>query len=701
MPTTRVRSRAVRLLLTLCALVAALTAAAPAQAGGPQLPAQPQSQPQAQAEFLADRLRAHPVHVTDQLPREVPRSLADDFARLAERTGVPTYVLVLPSQTVHQDGLLDEVHERLGRDGLYVLIDESEVTEARAHGVRVPAEAAATVARYELPVDAGPLAGFERFVEVVTKDTAEAERLAAAAGESIREDGGPEELYIGPADRRNQSFLTGTAVTGVPLSILLLVPYIRRRRRGAPPARDKKKTAAGTPLWRRLAVPAVALLTGAVIAGTAPLVFDQTRSSAAPTPSPQDMSARVERVAAGLAEDPVYQDPESPQRLSAPQVTRLHDRIDRFARSEGGGPVYVTVVPHLPEDESAGDGERFAAAVHAKLQKDGVYVAADPLSGYIDVFNHGLRLDSYELLLDLPESIAYGSAKADEAEDHLLGERLDALMTFLDEMPRTEEPHDSGTPASAPGPAQEHALPPLFATDFWPGLVVGALAALLLLIMVSGVWTAVTRAGRRIGWTPGPGSPEAAPKAPSAAYLRRAARAELRATAAAFERTAGSDDDAGATPSSHAGSRNALDRYEAAKSLAGDDTSADLRDPSLDPARLLAIVVLARAARVALEGDSDSRCCAVNPLHGRATARHHVRMTASGYSGRLLPLCQPCGIAATLTPGDLHKRFLTLPGTAQRARVRYDEASNGLLASLYSGYEGLVAMVRRRVARVG
>ncbi|MEV8594986.1 hypothetical protein [Streptomyces sp. NPDC052012] len=693
-------ARTVRLLLRLSAFIAVmavLTTAAPRAQAAPQ----PRPQAQTQAAYLADRLRAHPVHVTDQLPREVPRSLADDFARLAERTGVPTYVLVLPSQTVHRDGLLDEVHERLGRDGLYVLIDESEVAEARAHGVHVPAEAAATVARYELPVDAGPLRAFERFVEVATMDPEDAGRLATAASESYGEDGGPEELYIGPADRRNQSFLTGIAVTGVPLSILLLAPYIRRRRRGPPRARDKKKSTAGTPLRRRLVVPAVALFAGAAIAGAAPLVFDQTRSSAAPTPSPQDMSARVERVAAGLAEDPVYQDPESPQRLSASQVARLHDRIDRFARSEGGGPVHVTLVPHMPEDESAGDGERFAAAVHAKLKKDGVYVAADPLSGYIDVFNHGLRLDSYELLLDLPESIAYGSAKADEAEDHLLGERLDALMTFLDEMPRTEEPHDSGTPASAPAPAQEHALPPLFATDFWPGLVVGALVALLLLIMVSGVWTAVARAGRRIGWTPGPGSPESAPKAPSAAYLRRAARAELRATAAAFERTSGADDDSGAAPSSHAGSRTARDRYEAAKSLAGDDRSADLPDPSLDPARLLAIVVLARAARAALEGDSDARCCAVNPLHGAAVARHHVRMTAAGYSRRLLPLCQPCGIAATLTPGDLHKRFLTLPGTAQRVRVRYDEAANGLLASLYSGFDGLVAMVRRRVARVG
>jgi hypothetical protein len=93
----------------------------------------------------------------------------------------------------------------------------------------------------------------------------------------------------------------------------------------------------------------------------------------------------------GLAQDPVYVDPESPRMLDEAQLSRLHDRIERFGRSEGGGPVYVAVVPHLPEDESAGDEELFAAAVRAKLSKadgigeaDGVYVVADPLDGYID-----------------------------------------------------------------------------------------------------------------------------------------------------------------------------------------------------------------------------------------------------------------------------------------------------------------------------
>ncbi|MET7292373.1 hypothetical protein ABZS79_09545 [Streptomyces griseoloalbus] len=680
MPLT-IRRRAARLLLALCAVVTALTTAPVAQAQP-----EPRTQSPSQAAHLADRLRDHPVHVTDQLPRAVPRALAPDFARLAKRTGVPTYVLVLPSPYSYGDDLLGAVHERLGRDGLYVLVDESEVTAARSFGVRAPAEAAARAARYELPYDAGALRSFERFVEIVAVGAEQAEARAAAATAAYR-DGEPEEMYIGPADRRNQSFRTGIALTGVPLSILLLVPYARRRLRAErPPAGKRKKNgpaapAPARPLLHRLALPAAALAVAATIGVCAPLVFDQTRSSASPTPTPADLSARVDRVTSGLAHDPVYQDPESPRLLDAGQLTRLRDRIARFERSEGGGPVFVTLVPHTPQDESAGDEELFSAAVHAALDKDGVYVAADPLTGYVDVFNHGLRLDSYDLLFNLPDAIAYGTEEADEADDHLLAERLDALMTYLDEAPRTEEPSDVGSPAHAPSPTEEHALPPLFATDFWPGLFVGALAALLVWAVVAAAWTTVTRVRRRLGWALIPASPDTTPTSPSEAYLRRTARAELRAARSAFE----------AAPPSPP--RTAQDRYEAALLLAG---TAGLGDPRTPPVHLLAVTVLARAARAAVEGDNSARCCAVNPLHGTAVTRRHVRVTADPGRRRFLPLCAHCRDTATAAPGDLHKQFLTLPRPSGTP-VRYDEPADGLLSPLSDGYAGLVTKVREGV----
>lgn len=256
------RNRVLVLLLTLCALTALFATATPAVAADTPT----------RAAYLADRLRENPVHVTDQLPREVPRSTAPDFARLAKKTGVPTYVLVLPMQTsTDAKQLLGAVHDRLGRDGLYVLIEGTDVAEATAYGVRAPTDAAITVTQYELAYDAGPLLSFERFVDVIAQGEKKAASRAEAARERYRDDE-PAEMYIGPSDRQNQSFLTGILLTGVPLSILLTAAFARRGRTGKPAL--------------RLLVPGAALLSAAAIALTAPVVFDETRSSAARPPPP-------------------------------------------------------------------------------------------------------------------------------------------------------------------------------------------------------------------------------------------------------------------------------------------------------------------------------------------------------------------------------------------------------------------------------
>ncbi|NUP19218.1 MAG: hypothetical protein HOZ81_24615, partial [Streptomyces sp.] len=470
-------------LTALAALFAAATGPARAATG---------TDSSAQAAHLADRLRANPVYVTDQLPREVPQSTAPAFAEVAKRTGVPTYVVVLPSQSAADPSLLTEIHKRLGRDGLYVLLDESFVTEAEAHGVDAPTEDAWTVALYEVPHDAGPLRRFERFVEVVAQGEEKAAARAKAARAKYRDgDEEPAALYIGPSDRSDQSFLTGTLLTGVPLLILLLVPYVRRwwlrrpRPAGTTGAVWRKEVKASRALRRTL--PVLALAAAVAVTVTAPVVFDQTRSSWSPKPRAIDLNARLDRVAEGLAQDPVYADPESPRILDSAQSARLHDRIGAFSRSAGGGPVFVSLVPQLTEDESGGDEEAFAAALHDKLGEDGVYIVADPASGYIDAFNHGLRLDGYSLLYDLPEAITHGDDKAAEAEDHFLGERLSALMTILDKTPRTDESNSPGDPYPVTDPVTEDELPPLFGSDFWPALFMGVLAAGLVFGLVAGL----------------------------------------------------------------------------------------------------------------------------------------------------------------------------------------------------------------------
>ncbi|MEV5998111.1 hypothetical protein AB0M25_01940 [Streptomyces griseomycini] len=689
----RPRSRTPRtahrlLLLCLCALAAFLAAV-------PQARAATDAPATARAAYLADRLRENPVHITDQLPRALPRSTAPDFARLAERTGVPTYVIALPGQSLYASReLLTAVHDRLGRDGLYVLLDESMVVAAAAHGVRVPAEHAATVVRYELPYDAGPLLSFERFVEVVAQGPEEAAARAQAARERYA-DAEPADLYIGPSDRRNQSLLTGVVLTGVPLLILLLVPYVRRWRRRLPAARSRAETDSGTrrPL---LLTATAAVLAAAVIAVTAALVFDQTKSSAAPPPTTADLTARVERVAAGLREDPVYSDPESRQVLDRRQLSRLHDRIRAFTASEGGGPVYITLVPQPYESETAGHPARFAAAVHAELDEDGVYVVADPQHGVIEVFNHGLRLDSGHLAYDLPDAITFGDDRADEADDHLMGERLDALMTYLDKAPRTDTPESHYAPEPAPNPAKEHALRPLFSGELWPGLFLGACAAGLLFALVAAVLGVVGKVAHHRNPSPVPLAllPSTAPTDPTPAHLRRTAYVELRALERAFTATGASGNPD--TDGNGAHDSLARDCHDTAMLLAG-GAPGRIREAALSPETLVVVIVLARAARAALAGEPGGRlCCAVNPLHGPTTARHHVRVSTEGQRRRWLPVCAVCKDTAVADPLSLPASFMTLPApTGGDGRVRYDE-TDGPLTAVSDGIDRLVAAVRER-----
>ncbi|MFI6371589.1 hypothetical protein [Streptomyces sp. NPDC050546] len=657
------RLRMLRLLLALCAVAGVFATATPARAA--------ETAPVTQAAYLAERLRENPVHVTDQLPREVPASTAPDFARLAKKTGVPTYVLVLPMQvSTDAEQLLGAVHDRLGRDGLYVLFEGADLAAATAYGVRVPADAAITVTRYELPYDAGPLRSFERFADVIALGGDKAGARAEAAREKYRDDE-PADLYIGPSDRSNQSFLTGILLTGVPLMIVLTAWYARRHRRRS--AAERR-----VPRW---VVPGAAALTAATIALAAPVVFDQTRSSAAKPPTPAELSARVERVAAGLKQDAVYADPESPRVLDSRQLARLHERIRDFRRSDGGGPVYVALVPQTPESESAGDSWLFAAAVHAKARQDGLYVVADPDDGTIDVYNYGLRIDADSLSFDLPDSVTLGDSRADEADDHLLGERLDTLMTFLDKAERTDRPGFESTPAAAPNADEEYALPPLFATDFWPGLFVGAFLALVLSgVVAGGTWIVGGLTGRR-RTAPEPADllPVTAPTEPSVSYLRRTAHAELTSLVGAFS----DPDDRG----------RAWDHLDAAMLLVEGDPDRARRSGT-DPATLVAVIVLARAGRAALSGDENDLCCGVNPLHGSGVRLSHVRVSAEGTSRRLLPVCALCRDAAIADPLGMPARLMRLPAPAGGGRVPYYDATDGPLTAVPKGITRLIEKVR-------
>lgn len=677
------------------------------------VPPQDRTSAPTQASSLAELLRGNPVYVTDQLPREIPRSSAPEFAKLAKRTGVPTYVLVLPDQGADPERLLAAVHDRLGRDGLYVLVDDMGVAGATAFGVRAPADDASTVALYELPYDAGPLLSFERFTDVIALGGKKAaERADTAREEHERAGDDVPEMHIDPVDRDNQSFVTGITLTGVPLLIVCVSPYARRwwrRRRGHPAASpasaavvdrevpveaDRQGSAPRRPTPRRLEA-AAAVLAAAAIALGATLVFDQKTSSAAPAPIASDLSSRVERVADGLRESgPIYSDPESPHPLDSAQTRELSDRIKKFDR----GPVFVALVPQLTEDESEGEPELFLEAVRQKIGakgERGVYVVADPLGGTIDVVTYDVRVDADLVGFDLSDAIRYGDDD-DRSTDHQLGKRLDALMTLLDKAPRTDQPETSSLGMDdAADPVEENGLSPLFSGDFWPGLMVGAVVAGLAFGLVAALLGILGRAvpslrrSRAAAAPPSADTSFQAPPDPSRDYLRRTARDELDALGREF------DPDAAIRSSVRT---RVWDCLDTATLLVDRDPDGHVDDDAT-PADLAAAVVLARAGRAALAGidKPDKPCCALNPLHGPATGWRDALWAPEDQRLRTIPVCAECRVLVGVQPRLAYTLRLTIPGTGSGAgrgeRVPYEEVS-GPLSAARDGIPQLIRKVR-------
>ena len=238
----------------------------------------------------------------------------------------------------------------------------------------------------------------------------------------------------------------------------------------------------------------------------------------------------------------------------------------------------------------------------------------------------------------------------------------------------------------APGAADENALPALYSTDFWPGLFVGAFAALLLSGLVAGATWIVRGLLRRRSPLPEPFDrmPFTAPTEPSTSYLRRTAYAELTALTALTAQFADPGDRGG----------RARDHLDAALLLVDGDPGR-ARQPGVDPATLVAVIVLARAGRAALTGRAANLCCGVNPLHGAAAHRHHVRVSAEGNRRRLLPVCAPCRDTAVAEPGGIPRRLLTLPDPALgNTRLPYYDMTDGPLTAVPDGIARLVDSVR-------
>ncbi|MFI0349350.1 hypothetical protein [Actinomadura sp. 9N407] len=188
--------------------------------------------PPSRADLLAERLAADPIHVTDHAPREVPADAARARIRaLVARLGVPAYVVVgpasLPVSQIDNRDLIPLLHDRLNKDGVYIVTNASGNGSARQYGGSLPAEQAWLTARIELPYKADVVAHVERFVEIMTApDIAARITRRREAVEPPRRDLG------GERDRKEQrAMVIGTAIGTLPVILLLAVLRLRKARR--------------------------------------------------------------------------------------------------------------------------------------------------------------------------------------------------------------------------------------------------------------------------------------------------------------------------------------------------------------------------------------------------------------------------------------------------------------------------------------
>ncbi|MFF3735384.1 hypothetical protein ACFYXM_35240 [Streptomyces sp. NPDC002476] len=748
-------SRAGAALAALVLLGSAGTAVAadPSTAATPTATAASASQPtdgSTRSERLAEELRKNPVYVSADRPRKLPRSLAPDIAALAERTGVPTYVLALPTDDAT---LLSLVHDRLGKNGLYVLIGDYGNITSSAFGVDVPVEEARRIALYGTPYRAGPLASFESFVDAIASGHDRAAARADELYDRYRKDGKPT-LYISSTDRQNQNLLLGLAVVVIPGLVLALGIRLSRRRSDRSQPTGKKEAAGSktsavildkgsgkgpdkesgkglekgsrkesdkgsgkesgraavqqrTPArtrWpavrRRGVLPVTLVATVAAVVAVvqaAPTVFPQTIDSPYLNVTRDDLDARVKEVAAGLAAGPVYQDPSTADVLTAADLPVIRQRIAELAPK---GPVHVLVTPTRSDDESGGNSSTLLALVHQRTGQNGVYVLVDPVSGRIDLDTFGTGQDAARHFTRLPSTVRYPEYRRDG--DLQVRPRLDQTLDAV----AAAQPRKGDDPAAQPRkgddpaardtelpPLHDNRLPKLFSSDFGPGIMLGTML-LGALLLIAWLLIAVTRAVLEYRRTrtadPSPpqhSGPRHATALPSVRQLRAWAAADVRELAGLL---AAADQDA-------PGRARAWDCLDAAELLA--DTGDERPGQAAETGDLAAVAVLAQAGLAALRGHLHPALCRLNPLHGEATGGKVPAWLADRGIGpgsvRLCPACRDAlrGGDPAAREREAVERLLRLPGADGRTRTAWDEAGQ-VLPTAREGLEALILRAR-------
>lgn len=549
-----------------------------------------------QAAYLAERLAEDPVYISDTLPRRVPLSAAPFYRDQAARADVPVYLMAVPYQAAraHSEALLAAVHDRVGADGVYVLLSDGRSLSAAGYGVDIAVDQAARATMMELPEDASSTGTFEHFMDVLLDDP-----VARAEAAAERYDGrrSAERQFIGHTDRRNQSFVTGIALTGVPLALIGILWAVRGT------------TGRGPHPWR-IGAPAAGVL-AVVIAVAAPQVFDQKTTTDDPLPTEADMTARTDRVAESLQSGPVHFDRDMPPLLGASDRQEIAERLDELPMDAN-----LIVTAHPFGSETAGNVDLFVHDLHDRVGAE-LYISLDAGTlGRLSVHVYGAPVDGRRL------DRQYGGPHLGELGDstELMGQ-LDLLLTDLEQSEAEESRTEYRWLPEIDDPRQEITLAPLHRGDFVPGLWIGSLSGPAAGGAVWGVLAGFVAYRRYRVAAPvlGPGVPPGAleaPNRPSTGWLRRTAARELTALGSGFEERA-----AEAPKRARARAWETLD----AATLLLDPGGRGRVDDRLTPQELVTGVALLRASEAALGGRIATSVCVVNPMHGPADATRRLR----------------------------------------------------------------------------
>ncbi len=188
------------------------------------------------AEFIAERLAHDPVFVSDAVPREVSPADTAKIRAAIRRMPAPTYIAVVPDIDVAEDPdgaperLIALLHDRLDRDGVYIVIPSSGIgLTASQFGESLPIHPASSEVVYSQPYDAGPVRVVARFVDDIRSGHAQQRYDEVYA----RSKTGWEAKPYGDAADLGDTFDEAGALSGLGAAVLLgAVFLVRRRRRG-------------------------------------------------------------------------------------------------------------------------------------------------------------------------------------------------------------------------------------------------------------------------------------------------------------------------------------------------------------------------------------------------------------------------------------------------------------------------------------